>query len=243
MLELSGVGRFFVEAGRKILLEPASGAQESELGLFVLSTCLAVLCHQRGLYPLHASSVRVDGGAVLFAGDTGRGKSALSAVLDAHGYPLLSDDVSVVDPSGPHLLPTFPQFKLSPDVGEALGLQQDGMQSTRPGTIKLRVPARGDFDSAPVPLLAIYIFGWGMSDKIGEITRLPPALALAQLTAQLYRRASGVRIQSEPALFKSTSMIAQTVPIYLLPVGSGPLSSLGMLAERVVTHFKAKEKS
>ena len=241
ILELDNVGRFFVGSGRVIKVNPAPGAQESELRLFTLGTCLGILCHQRGLYPLHASSVNIDGGAVLFAGDSGKGKSTIAAALGARGHTLLADDISVVDASVPHLLPAYPQRKLSPDSLEALGLQHDGLELIRPGTVKLRVPTRGSFDPSPIPLSAIFILGGDMPGMVGEIQRLSVTHALTNIMAMMFRQASGVRIQTEQALFKSITRILQAAPVYLLSLGRGyPLTELDMLAERLEIHVRTR---
>lgn len=244
ILQLDNVGRFFVGGGCTIKVNPAPGAIESELRLFTLGTCFGVLCHQRGLYPLHASSVNIDGGAVLFAGDSGKGKSTIAAALGARGHALLADDISVVDTSVPYLLPAYPQRKLAPDSLEALGLQHDGQELIRPGTIKLRVPARGSFDPSPRPLSAIFILGGHMPGEAGKIQQLPVAQRLAHIMAMMFRHASGVRIQTEQALFKSVTRIAQTTPVYLLPLGRGyPLSDLDQLAERLESQVRTRGKS
>lgn len=245
ILGLDNVGRFCVESGRRIQANPTSGALESELRLFILGTCFGVLCHQRGLYPLHASAVNINGGAVLFAGDSGKGKSTIAAALGARGHALLADDVSVVDSDFPHLRPSYPQRKLSPDVMEALGLiHNEGQELIRPGTIKLRVPAAGDFSPSPLPLSAIYIIAGGMPNKLGKPEKLDVLSALTALRAQMYRQASGVRIQTEHALFKSITRIAQASPVYLLPLGKGyPLSELDALAEFLETHAGTREES
>ena len=55
---LDGVGRFWVKDGCRVVIESDPGISESELRVFLLGTVLGVLCHQRGLLPIHASAVR-----------------------------------------------------------------------------------------------------------------------------------------------------------------------------------------
>ncbi len=52
------------------------------------------------LMTVHASGVEKDGASVLFPAATGRGKSTLAALLNAHGYNLISDDLIALDTEG-----------------------------------------------------------------------------------------------------------------------------------------------
>ncbi len=108
--------------GRDLVIEPAPGAEESELRLIMLGPALAVLLHQRGLLVLHASAAALtsDGShrAVAFMGDKGAGKSTTAAAMCARGHGLIADDLVAVDLSGavPHVWPGFPHLKLWPEA-------------------------------------------------------------------------------------------------------------------------------
>ena len=54
-----------------------------------------ILAH-RGDLVLHAAGVLGPGGAILFVGESGRGKSTLAASLHQRGHPLLGDDAIVM---------------------------------------------------------------------------------------------------------------------------------------------------
>jgi len=58
----------------------------------VLSLLLMELLKRRGLYPLHAAGLALDGQGVLLAGTSGAGKSTLSVALARRGFSFLSDD-------------------------------------------------------------------------------------------------------------------------------------------------------
>lgn len=239
LLSLDRVGRFWVEGGRRVLVEPSETAQPSEVNAFLLGTVLGVLCHQRGLLPIHASAVRIDGRAMLIAGLSGAGKSTLAAALGARGHALVADDVAAFDPQSAMMLPAFPQRKLATDVLEALALEHQGLVANRPGQPKFHVPATDGFDPAPLPPLAVIILASAMPEQSGEIEHQVPVSAMAELDRMIYRRAVGTRIQPPQALFRAVAKLAQAAPVHLLPQGNGlPLSGLDQLAERVESHVR-----
>lgn len=239
LLELDGVGRFRVEGGCRVLVEPSENADPSELKAFLLGSVLGALCHQRGLLPIHASAVRIDGAAVLIAGISGAGKSTLAAALGARGHALAADDVAAFDPSSSRLLPAYPQRKLARDVLETLDIGHEGLVAHRPGQPKFRVPALAGFDSAPLPVAAVYILNVSMLTRPLDPERFSAAMAMTMLDKMLYRRAIGRKIQSAQTLFTSIARLAQIAPIYSLHRHkSAPLDGLEQLAERIESHAR-----
>jgi hypothetical protein len=59
-------------------------------------TVAALTAAWRGLVPLHACAVELDGRAVLIAGEAGAGKSTLAAQMVASGASFVADDLTVV---------------------------------------------------------------------------------------------------------------------------------------------------
>ena len=158
------VGAFLVRGGREIIVEPAPGAEESLLRLFILGTTLAMLLHQRGeVVVLHASVVAISGQAVAFVGAKGAGKSTIAAGLHARGHDLVADDILAVDlrQGEPLALPGFPQFKLWPDSLASLGYIPDSLPQLRPELEKRSCHLQTGFTLAPVPLKRIFILDTG----------------------------------------------------------------------------------
>jgi hypothetical protein len=54
---LDQVARYLVSDGREVVVQPESGALESDLRLFLLCSPMGAVLHQRGFLPLHASAV------------------------------------------------------------------------------------------------------------------------------------------------------------------------------------------
>ena len=94
----SGV-RFLVEDGRTVRYETERGAQASDVRALLLGGVWAVLGWQRGLLPLHASSVTRGRDLHAFVGEPGAGKSTLAAALARHGCALFTDDMVLLDPA------------------------------------------------------------------------------------------------------------------------------------------------
>jgi hypothetical protein len=65
----------------------------------MLGSAWGALCYQRGLLPLHASAVVVDGRVHAFTGPSGAGKSTLAAGLSARGLQYFTDDILIIDPA------------------------------------------------------------------------------------------------------------------------------------------------
>lgn len=240
LLELDQIGRFWVEGGNRVSIEPASCANEEELRGFILGSVLGVLCHQRGLLPIHASAVRLDGRALLIAGNSGAGKSTLAAALGARGHALISDDVVAFDPLSCQILPAFPQRKLACDVMEKLGLAHAGLIPNRPGQPKFRIPAPAEFSTAPLAPSVIYILHNAPSDRSADITQ-PPAVASMQLLHQMiYRRGAGTKIQSAQAIFRAIAALVNTAKVHSMASGCNqPLASLDDFAHQVEIHARS----
>lgn len=94
---LSGADRILVEHGSWVTVDPASGTDLIDARALLMGPVQAVLWHQRGLLPLHASVVAVEGKAVALAGPSGVGKSTLAAALSLKGHPVLADDMGIID--------------------------------------------------------------------------------------------------------------------------------------------------
>lgn len=240
LLHLEQVGKFWVEKGRRIVLEPAEHADESELRTFLLGSVLGVLCHQRGLLPIHASAVRINGCAILIAGSSGAGKSTLAAALGARGHALVADDITAFDAQTAMLLPAFPMRKLSTDVLDKLALPHQGLIANRPGQPKFHVPASDSFTPAPLPPSVIYILHSDRRLKNCAIERAAPAMAMSLLDRMIYRRAIGMKIQLPQALFLGLSKLVRLAPVYQLRRAEDPsLRHLDALAEHVEAHAAA----
>lgn len=183
------VATYCVDAtGQKITIEPTPGAITSVVQDFLLGTVLVILCQRRGLWPLHASCVRLGDKAIAFTGPSGAGKSTLAAAFMAQGYEILSDDVTVIDIAageGAMVLPSVPRVKLWRNTAIDIGLP---VAETANPSQKERLPLDRSFSSMPLPLAAIYYFESMHPSSTTRIQPLRAMKAVHELSKATHRR-------------------------------------------------------
>lgn len=214
-----GVGGILVRDGKEVILDPLSGVEERLLRLPILGIVFSVILHQRGFLVLHASAVEVNGGAAIFLGGRGWGKSTLAATLYGRGHRPISDDLVAIDLSGtmPFVIPGFPQFKLLPDAAAmALGDDPDTLPRLAYGYEKRSRRVVDRFSAEPLPLRGIYQLALGPMPALKPLGVKDATIQLignsyiARGTQQLLQQYGGVR-----HLQQCATTIA-TVPIYRL---------------------------
>ena len=212
------VGAFRVREGREITIDAMAGVEEETLRLCLLGFVFSMLLHQRGLFVLHASGVEVNGGAALFVGNSGYGKSTLAAALRARGYCHVTDDQGVLRVAAeapPLVVPSFPRIKLWPDSVVSLGGNPEDLPQLVPETDKRSLSTASAFRRDPLPLRGLYFLG---NADAPEITPLKPQQAMLGLIAN-----SGISFFQQmvsPAAvklhFEQCSHLLAGVPAYTL---------------------------
>ncbi len=203
-----------------VIVATRTDAPAADIRLFLLGSVLGFLCHKRGLFPLHASCLAVDDGAVAFSGPSGAGKSTTAIHFARRGHGLLTDDICAIDvaPSGePGVLPAFARTKLWQDSLESADLNSEGLDRIRLGRDKYDYRPPGAFRTDPVPLRAIFLLGKAQAGQPDGIVRLThPAEIISALSAETYRPQVATALGRERALFIAQARIAASVPVYRL---------------------------
>ena len=155
MFQVPDVAIYLIENGKKISVTPLKNANEDQIRLFILGTCMGALLIQRKTLPLHGSAIEIDGRAYAIVGESGAGKSTLAAALMNLGYKLLSDDVIAVTISEedhlPYVIPSYPQQKLWQESLEYFGMEHTKLQPIFQRETKFTVPVSQRFYSTPLP--------------------------------------------------------------------------------------------
>jgi hypothetical protein len=212
--ELPGSFIFGVRDGSEIIVESTVPPDSIQLRNYLFGTGLALICHQRGVFPLHGSCLKLGEQAVIFTGNSGAGKSTLAAALTQHGYPLLSDDVCVLEyKDGWMVRPAFPRVKLHPASLEAvLGVASDGLEINPQGKHHFRFESVS-FEPSPVPLAAIYFLerlADGLNSSILDVKGIE---RLELIRSQIFRRSMGRTLGKHIFLRTTALQIASQIPI------------------------------
>ena len=221
-LEVPDVARFHVVGGKTITVSALPGTPEANVRLFLLGSASAILIYQRGLLPLHANAIEIDGRAVAFLGESGAGKSTLAAWFNDRGARILSDDVCVVgfgDGGGecavPLAMPGLPRYRLWRDALERSGRDAADHPRSYFGDDKyekfdVAVPVAKS-TAVPLPVAALYVLEQGEEFSVEPLVGIAATQALF---AHSYRGGYLSVIGGQEAHWWSCVRLIQSVPVF-----------------------------
>lgn len=217
LLAIPQVGSFLIRDGREIRIDPAAGASERNLRLFLLGSAFGAILHQRGLLPLHANAIGVAGGAAAFLGRSGVGKSTLAAWFADRGHAVLGDDVCVVAPDGTGRLevrPGLARLRLKPDALERSGRDPDRFEPSFDDRDKFDVPLASPEPAEPLPLRAVYLLDRPEDAAEFAVEPLRGVQALEALVANTYRGGLVGMLGRQREHLAQCTRIAASTPVF-----------------------------
>lgn len=190
MFQIPEIATFVIQDGRMITVSPMKEADEDEIRLLILGTCMGSILMQRNIYPLHGSAVAIHGKAYAIIGESGAGKSTLASAFLNRGYQLLSDDVIAVtfsqDTKIPIVTPSYPQQKLWQDSLESFGMESSHYRSIYGRRDKYCVPVSANYVTDPLPLAGVFELIKAENQQI-EIRRIQKLERFNTLYCHTYR--------------------------------------------------------
>jgi hypothetical protein len=170
LLHIEKVASFHVLNGNEVRIQPDPTGNPDDISAFISGTVFGALMHQRGMLPVHASTVLWQDKCIVFSGNSGSGKSTLAASFILSGARLLADDISVigVEKERPEVKPAFPMMRMWQDSLHHLGISNEKLKAVRAGLQKYYFPVNNFVDS-PRPIDHFFILSSHNRDEI--ITR------------------------------------------------------------------------
>jgi hypothetical protein len=219
LLFLPTIGRFRIQSGRLITVDPDPGVPERNLRLFLLGSAFGALLHQRGLLPLHANAVEIAGSAVAFMGPSGAGKSTLAAWFHDHGCRVIADDVCVVGidrENHPYAAPGLPRLRLWREALELMGRGTEGYDRSYVGPLenadKFDVPISTSAAATDQRrLAAVYLLD--RADSF-SVQRLHGVEAAEAIFANTYRGSFVSRAGSQRQHWQTVVRLVEATPVY-----------------------------
>lgn len=210
------VASYLVTGGREIVVDPVPGSSERNIRLFLLGSALGGILHQRGLLPLHANAIEVDGRAIAFMGHSGAGKSTMAAWFLDRGYRVLADDVCVVtmDEAGRPLAHRgIPRLRLWREAIEVSGRTVEDYELSFDDMDKYNVPTPRPEGLGPVPLDHVYLLRKAEGGAPG-VRRLTGIEAVDALVANTYRGGYVGRIGATRRHLEACLALVRAVPVF-----------------------------
>jgi hypothetical protein len=234
-------GRYRAANGREIVIDPIPGIPDRNVRLYLLGSVFGALLHQRGLLPLHANAIQIDGKAVAFMGESGSGKSTLGAWFHDRGFPIIADDVCVVrfDADGRAMaLPGLPRLRLWQEALEASGRDAGDFGRSYVGDDtwnKFDVPIGADTAAAAACVLgAVYVLEKGAAV---DIRRLEGVEAAEAMFAHTYRGAYVSALKEQQGHWSAVMRLVRHTPVYRLTRGWG-LDRMDQEGAQVLDHIR-----
>lgn len=216
LLQVPGVARFLISAGREILIDREPGSDDASVRGFLLDLAIGAILQQRGRLTLHASAVARQGKGIVLAGGSGLGKSTLAAGLNGQGFPLIADEICAItlsDQGEPWLLPGRPQLHLWPEALAALGKDPAALPSRRPQVAQRVLDVTANFYAQPAPLERIYILTDGGDLAATAIEPVAGAEACRLLLAHSFQPHYLVGTQRIAKRFQQFTALGGRVPV------------------------------
>ena len=218
LLNIPQVARYLLRAGTEILVDQGQTASHGDVCGYLLGTIFGVLCHQRGITPLHASAIDVADGCVAFIGGSGAGKSTLVATMLASGHPVIADDVCYLELCGTGDVEVWPglnRLRLWEDSVTALGCDSSRLEQVWRGRKKYSIPVHAPKKlSQPRRLRRVYQLHAASTCDDARIIQLQGATAMEALMQNVYRLGIAEMMDHKPAVFATCATVAREVPVF-----------------------------
>ena len=243
-LQVHGVAQYTASGGSCIRVAAEPGARPEDVRLYLTGAMLGVILHQRGILPLHASCVAVEGSGVAFAAASGGGKSTLVGALLRRGAAFVTDDICVMTEICAGQTGVWPgalRLKLDAPGMAALDSECTGLEPAGGNRGKYHVPvSTSATPTDPVPLSCVYLLEFGEGEpRVEELRGLE---AISALVDETYLLAFASDMGLSTAIFRKAAELSRTVTVKRLirPRGFEHLDAVLDLIERDAGGFGGK---
>jgi len=221
LLTVDNIAKYYVSNGNKITIELLKEEADQEVRLFLLGSAFGALFVQRGLLPVHGSSINFGNKATIFTGLSGVGKSSIAAHFVNKGVQALADDISVINDEL-QVVPGFPSLKIWNDVLVSLRVKKESLNQIRPNMSKFQLPISDNYCEQALPLQNIVLLNTKNSPgfEIEELTGIKKFNAIKNNNYR-YRFVSGLGKQLDH--FQILNKLLPEIKVYKVFRPQAPL--------------------
>lgn len=244
LLNVPEVGRYRIRGGSEITVEAQKGVPERNVRLYLLGSAFGALLHQRGMLPLHANAVDIQGKAVAFMGAPGAGKSTLAAWFHDQGHTVIADDVCVVGFGAngqPYAFPGLPRLRLWAEALAASGRDASGLERSYVDSSqqldKFDVPLPASAAArTDVPLAALYVLDSGAEFTIRQLHGIEAAEAIF---ANTYRGSYVTATGNHKVHWEAAVRLVRALPVHIV-TRQWSLAAMDPQSRRLLDHIASQ---
>lgn len=185
--------KFLLDAsGTRVWASCAPPLVNEDLMTYFVGPVMGFLLRRRGIIPLHACTMELDGSVIALCGPGGAGKSTTAAALALRGIPILCEDVSPFahSASGFRVPPGYPRVCLWPEAARILMGSPETLPKITPTWEKRYLALDGNkapFASGPGMLRAVYFLEPRIDGpNVPQLEEVKAADALVELVKNSY---------------------------------------------------------
>ena len=190
LLRFPDLADFEVSAnGLKVRSHPVPGISVDTVQHLYLNQVLPLALSKQGRLVFHAGAIETQAGAIAFMGESGKGKSTLTASFATAGFRFLTDDALLVEAQDGFyaVQPSHASIRLWQDSQQALVGDAAALAPPVQYTPKARILSGDKLVFCPValPLRRVYFLGDGSADST-SFQRMTPSEALVSLVRNAF---------------------------------------------------------
>ena len=186
-MQVDEVGNFYACDGNRVEYSPKYGVSRASLEVYLNGSVYGAILHQRRILPIHGSSFIEKGMGIMLCGESGAGKSSLTAAFCLDGAEFLTDDVTpiVFKNDFPEILPLSDRIKLWKDCLEQLERKEESLVQIWEGETKYYFPMKKNKQHT-VPLKQVFIIEAGDFEQV-EHSPVTGVEAFSAIRNEVYR--------------------------------------------------------
>lgn len=213
----------------------------SDASLFLLGPILGFVLRLRGITPLHACCININGKGFAITGPSGSGKSTLAGAFAAAGYPVVTDDILPLQRIGTTLygLPGNGRIRLYPNSFKHIAGLPDDLPALTSNWEKCYLDLTSPpykFNNTRLPISTIYVLNWGDKTLTApRISSLQPVSAIPFLASNTYRNEL-LSTHMRDKEFRFLCSVVTTIPVKTLHM-TDSIDELSALTQQILHDF------
>jgi hypothetical protein len=216
-LKIDEIATYRVKNGNNVQVYPHARADLASIKLFLNGSVLGAVLHQRATLPFHGSCFELGGKGILLCGDSGAGKSSVTASFCQDGAEFINDDITPVEitEAATTIIPIKTRIKLWEDSLEKLEIENTQFDKIRPDVEKFYLPVEKNYKKQQ-RLHHIFILGIHTKGYF-EANELEGMQKFTALRNQIYREIylKGMP-ETEKIYFKQLFQLAKNVRVTVI---------------------------